>query len=1138
MANELNTTTIRLQREVFLGALEKSDPQERSAFLDRACGKDLELRRAVDLLLQEQTSVGSFLERSVWRVSKDSHQDSSGLVTEQLGDYIGPFLLVQQLGEGGCGIVYRAHQERPLRREVALKVIKLGMDTREVITRFEAERQTLALMDHPNIARVFDAGATSAGRPFFVMELVRGVKLTEHCSVQRLGIAERLGLLIQVCQGIHHAHQKGVIHRDIKPSNILVAHPDGTAIPKIIDFGIARAIRRPKIGDQITQVTSLGQLMGTPAYMSPEQVAMNGVDVDNRSDIYSLGVLLYELLVGRTPFDDDAILRHDMDWWRRMVREQLPARPSSRLSTLPTPVLIRVADERHSVPNHLISSLRKDLDWIVLKALEKDPARRYATAAALAQDLECYLANEPILARPPSKIYRLRKLVQRHRPVFAALAVLVAALVIGSVISARMAVRAMRAETNARLSEQMQVQLRRQAERERERASAQADLARLNEYVADINLAQEALGSGNYGRAVQLLKRHASHAGTGHERGFEWRYLWQLSQGDDHSQLTNQNASIRNLEISPTGQWLVVGTEKTLTLWDLPHGTMIRSWTVHALGVAFCASETELVISEPFKVRIANLRTGEETILANQEGGRLAASRDGSRLALTDRERIRLWDTASWTVQAELSGAMAPMTFSRDGKFLATRTHRGITVWDLSTIKPVMVLTNSRMFTRPNSWERLGDALSFSADGSWLLATRNSPSADGAYAVRVWDARSGEEIGTIPLDPEHAGHTGRIAWFDLSPDGNILATASMDHSIGLWDMQSRQPLRTLHGHLSEVWTCAFSPDSATLVTGAKDGSVNIWTFLPKPKQNLLEAPYEPVAFSKDGKRLAVLDRETATLRFLDPATREKTGEMPLERRWFRSPGRFQISADFEVVAQAGADGKVRVRSLATNATLELYGGPGPITELALSPDGRQLVTGGFERELQWWDVLTQTNIILGTARRDPLFSNDGRLLLVRAGSDRAELWDAARHSLETVLISESPLGPAATFSHDNRLVAIASSPLNPEQTITIWDTATGKALGACVGHKQGIHGLAFAADGQTLASTSDDGTLKLWNVASLQQLLSFRVPGRTSHPLFSPDGSALVLGQQRGVAFYWAPQSQESTPETGRFVVP
>jgi serine/threonine protein kinase/Tfp pilus assembly protein PilF len=380
------------------------------------------------------------------RAALESPDDLSKVaVTEKPGDHIGRYKLLEKIGEGGYGTVYMAEQAEPIRRRVALKVIKLGMDTRQVVARFEAERQALALMDHPNIAKVLDAGATDTGRPFFVMELVKGVRITDYCDRNSLSTDGRLGLFMQVCHAIQHAHQKGIIHRDLKPSNILVTELDGLPVPKVIDFGIAKATGQHVLTDK-TLFTAFHQFIGTPAYMSPEQAGMSGADVDTRSDIYALGVLLYELLTSHLPFEKAELLQAGFDEMRRLIREKEPLKPSTRLSALSAEALTTVANHQHTEPPKLLHLVRGDLDWIAMKCLEKDRARRYQTASELAMDTQRHLDNDVVLARPPDWRYRLWRLIRRNRLAFGAAAGVVLALALGAAVSTWQAVRATRAE--------------------------------------------------------------------------------------------------------------------------------------------------------------------------------------------------------------------------------------------------------------------------------------------------------------------------------------------------------------------------------------------------------------------------------------------------------------------------------------------------------------------------------------------------------------------------------------------------------------------------------------------------------------------------------------------------------------------
>jgi serine/threonine protein kinase len=464
------------EEALFEAARNLPNATAQNAFLVEACAGEPEMRARIEKLLEAGQKAENFFKDAVpLDIPVATAGESGGNLTaespllEGLGTRIGRYKLLQKIGEGGGGIIYMAEQEEPVRRRVALKIIKLGMDTKSVIARFEAERQALAMMDHLNIARVFDAGATETGRPYFVMELVRGVKITEYCDQNNLDTRQRLELCVQVCQAIQHAHQKGIIHRDIKPSNILVTLHDGVPVPKVIDFGIAKATEI-RLTEK-TLFTAFEQIIGTPAYMSPEQAEMSGLDVDTRSDIYSLGVLLYELLTSKTPFDAKRLLQGGLDEMRRTLREQEPQRPSTMVTTLQAAELTATARHRHAEPPKLIMLLRGDLDWIVMKALEKDRRRRYETANGLAMDIRRYLAGEPVLARPPTRVYRFQKLVQRNTAVFIAGSAVAAALCIGLGTStwlffkekaARQ--RAVVAEWQAKLSRDEEVKLRRQAE--------------------------------------------------------------------------------------------------------------------------------------------------------------------------------------------------------------------------------------------------------------------------------------------------------------------------------------------------------------------------------------------------------------------------------------------------------------------------------------------------------------------------------------------------------------------------------------------------------------------------------------------------------------------------------------------------
>jgi serine/threonine protein kinase len=430
----------KLVRDLFLGAAELP-AAERPAFLSAHCA-DPGVRAAVERLLAAHDEPASMLNRPAPGMPTGAYEP----IVERVGTMIGPYKLMEQIGEGGFGLVFVAEQTEPVRRKVALKIIKPGMDSRQVIARFEAERQALALMDHPHIAKVFDAGATDSGRPYFVMELVRGIPITEYCDKHQLVPRERLELFVTVCQAIQHAHQKGIIHRDVKPSNVLVTSHDGKPLAKVIDFGVAKAINQ-----QLTEktiYTNFAQMICTPLYMSPEQAEMSGLDIDTRSDIYSLGVLLYELLTGTTPLEKKRFAKAAHDEIRRLIREEEPPKPSTRLSSCDS--LPSIAAQRRTEPAKLSKLVRGDLDWITMRALEKDRTRRYETANGLARDIGRYLSDEPVEACPPSTSYRLRKFAKKYRTALTTAAALALLLISGITVSTWQAVRATRAEGAAR----------------------------------------------------------------------------------------------------------------------------------------------------------------------------------------------------------------------------------------------------------------------------------------------------------------------------------------------------------------------------------------------------------------------------------------------------------------------------------------------------------------------------------------------------------------------------------------------------------------------------------------------------------------------------------------------------------------
>jgi serine/threonine protein kinase/WD40 repeat protein len=1113
----------------------KLPPNERGAYLDKACGGNAALRLEVEGLLRAHDRPGEFMYRPPIADATTIY----GPGPERPGMRVGPYKLLQFLGEGGMGTVFLAEQSHPIRRMVALKIVKPGMDSSQVLARFEAERQALALMDHPNIAKVLDAGQTSeseseprpsgsgpenpplpdgrgsdngrgSARPYFVMELVKGVPITEFCDKNKLNTRQRLELFIPVCNAIQHAHMKGIIHRDVKPSNVLIALYDGKPVPKVIDFGVSKAMAEPLT--QRTLFTQIGQVVGTVEYMSPEQATLNQLDIDTRSDIYSLGVLLYELLTGVTPIDKEKLRTLAFDQMLRAIREEEPMRPSARLSSARDALAVAAA-YRGGDSHKLIGLLRGELDWIVMKCLEKERDRRFITAGSLAQDIERYLRDEPVTACPPSLGYRLRKAYRKHKAGIIVAALCAFLLFDGILATVWQAFRATQAEgvavakqLDAEKAQEAEAAQRKIADDAKEKMKLERDAARTERekvrrlhYTAAINLIPAAWEADNIDRVLELLDEQRPGPGEDDLRGFEWHYWDNLCHAELRT-LKLDGIKMRNVAFSGDGARVAcvvspfpeAGLAKAdfpaeydvqVKVWDLAADREIRSWTVKVVS----------------------------------GGGELQLNRDGTRLAMLWRRvfgskarHFFVWDVASgkelFAKELPTKSPGSPIeryfALSPDGKLLAIGERQGPSVKSEEP-PPAQIWHVDDPMRAPIALESSGgaDMFIFSPDGARLAAGLGSRGGQGAKHLRFWSTATGKPQGEI-TDITNARDIA------LSPDGTRLAVLATEtgfsggqSKIHVWDCSSPDELKLLHatpgGDMGSVGGgmkyLAFSPDGGRLAYVTTRGhSVRIMESATGKEHQTVKSSmsFRSVAFSADGARVRAAGwQEADGIASISGSTVREWAVQPLRKRapqdakaqdakkiteitvWSPDRSRRAVvtlpAIKVEGIRILDRAGKlIHVFSEHTAAVW-----PGRVF---FSPDGRLVCSRDREGDMKIWetdsgkvrweanlktlfpDVMPRSQVSTGGIA----FAADGRLMTLPSPAGIKVVSTADFSEKHTVAGTDPALfpDPECAFSPDGRRLVVVdcpsklgigpnAAPSEPEKRqLKVWDVDAGREI--------------------------------------------------------------------------------------------
>jgi WD40 repeat protein len=1052
----------------------------RRAYIDEITANDSQLRLELEsLLAAHEGSDDSFMNvpaAAIYPVVETS--------AFQADMRIGNYRLVREIGQGGMGQVWLAEQVSPVRRLVALKLIRAGMYDERVAHRFQAERQSLATMDHPAIAKVFDAGSTPQGQPYFVMEYVPGIPITDYCDQKRLKIRDRLELFIKACEGVQHAHQKAIIHRDLKPENILIVEVDGKAVPRIIDFGLAKPAT-PQAADQ-TLYTQYGQFIGTPGFMSPEQVDPHH-DIDTRTDVYSLGVILYVLLTGLQPFQTRPRQRSSIEEWLRQLREDEPPRLSSKI-TADRATADNRASERGANVKQLAEQLRGDLEWISLKALERDRERRYGTPSELVADLRRQLNHEPVAARPASAVYQLRKFVRRHWAAIAVVGVVFLTLA-GGLGATSYEAKIASAQRDAALQAQL-------------RSLTQTAAGRLRD--GDIPAALSII--------LDVLPRQASNGVYAPEA----LNVFQEARAADAQVLafTGHKDTVTTAIFSPDGKNLVTSSyDQTARIWDVATGREINLLSGHTAGVNFAMFSPDgryiATASRDKSARIWDAASGRELMRLNGHQSAVWSavfSPDGRSVVTASSDKTaRVWDAATGQELKLLSGHTESVhfaAFSPDGQKIVTSSwDKTVRIWDAASGRQILLLDGhtSRVWRAE-----------FSPDGSRVVSASDDKTA------RIWDATTGRQTALL------SGHTSRVISAEFSPDGQHVATSSEDTTVRIWDAATGQQLLRLSGYTGRLNFAAFSPDGRRIVAASYDNTARIWDATSDVQIMQLGRHTDRVfsaAFSPDGGRIVTASWDK-TARVWNAADGQQVLLLSGHSNLVASAA---FSADGSRIVTASNDTTAIVWDAATGQPITtLSGNTGRVFFAGFSPDGRRVVTAADDKTALVWDVATGGIVLRLNGHKERVlnaaYSPDGRRIVTSSTDKTVRIWNAADGQQVTMLNGLTDVVESAAFSPDSTHIVTASD----DKTARIWDAATGQQIRVLSGHSDIVGSAAFSADGKRIVTASFDKTARIWDAATGQQLgvLSGH-SDLLETAAFSPDGLRIVTASDDMTARIW-----------------